>query len=403
MPLILKTCYKRDELLFEISNIILFLFAFRFLNKNNTFLLLYVIICSCFCLRYRSLKISRECVILIIYGILYYITRRYWGLEGNITNILTLALGAPLMYMSGREFMRFSKNKEIYYKKVIWILSFGMFLFAFLSFLKNGIVIDYENSADVRAIPDIWTGELWQATNINGYCVMAIIMSIVLIMQKIKGIKLVSSCLILVGSIYLTMVTAARTNLFIVVFVLISYAVLSLVMKKIRYMSRKEALNKYIKIMFGIIILFFLIVNYKIIVELLPMEAFQERLNNRSLSLSEDGRWQMWKIVIGGLNMYFWGNNTSIHLAHNLYLDVAREAGVISMILLIVYTIMVLFTAIKFLCDNEISINVRILNCIIIFSLLASFMIEPVMNAKPFIFIIFCMICGMQYEMTTKN
>lgn len=125
-----------------------------------------------------------------------------------------------------------------------------------------------------------------------------------------------------------------------------------------------------------------------------------ERLNNRQLSISSDGRWEMWANVLQEIPTHFWGNITSVYAAHNIYLDVARESGVIPMILLLIFTIMLLVTAWKLLWDKRYPLDLRMLNGVLIFSLWGSFLIEPVMGAKPFVFISFCMVCGMQKELS---
>lgn len=406
MAWILKTRYKKKELLFGISNIILFLFAFRFLNKNNTFLLFYVGVSLVLCLLYRSLRSSIECMVLLLYGLFYYFIRKYWGMEGSMTGFVTLAVGAPLMYMAGQQFIHFADDKEKYYNRVLWIVSLGMFLFAMLSFLKNGVIYNYEPGMDLRQVPDLWIGDayLWQATNINGYCVFAIIVSIVALLQKTKGVKVLFSVVLLLGSVYLSLVTAARTNLFLVVLVLACYIFLILILKnkKIWYIRRNSVIKGYIILMAGIILAPIIILNFEKVVIYLPMEAFIERMSNRTLSIADDGRWEMWTQVIEGIPTHFWGNNTSVYAAHNIYLDVAREAGVIPMCLLLIFTLMIIVTAFRVICNKRWSMQIRILNSILIFSLWLSFLIEPVMNAKPFVFIAFCMVCGMQKELSNK-
>lgn len=403
----MKKYYKKKDFIYGVADLFLFLFAFRFLNKNNTFLLFYVGVSFVLCFLHRSLRLSIECMLLLLYGLFYYFIRKYWGMEGSMTGFITLAVGAPLMYIAGQQFLHFADDKEKYYNKVLWIVSLGMFLFAMLSFLKNGVIYNYEPGRDLRQVPDLWVGNasLWQATNINGYCVFAITVSIVALLQKARGVKALFSVVLLLSSVYLSLVTAARTNLFLVVLVLTCYIFLILILKnkRIWYIRRNNAIKGYIMLMAGIILASIIMLNFEKVVIYLPMEAFIERMSNRTLSIADDGRWEMWTQVIEKIPTHFWGNNTSVYAAHNIYLDVAREAGVIPMVLLLTFTVMVISTTIRIMWNKYLSLQFRLLNSVLVFSLLFSFLIEPVMNAKPFIFISFCLVCGMQYEISKIN
>lgn len=398
--------YKKSNILYGISYVLLFLFSIRFLNKNNTFLLLYAFLGITYGIAHRSFTISWETVVLMLYGLFYYLTKVHWGASLDSTSLATYAIGAPLMYIAGQQLTRFADNRESYYKNVCWIIAIGMFLFAILSYLKNGVIYNYEYGKDLRQIPDFWVGRdsLWQATNINGYCVFAIIVSMVALFQKTRGIKLLTAVVLFVGSIYLSLVTAARTNLFLVILVAGCYLAFAILLKKnIRYVERKRAIEKFVLIPVGLIAAQVVILNLDSILYRLPLQAFIERTSNRQLSISGDGRWKMWATVIKDIPTHFFGNITSVHVAHNIYLDVARESGVIPMTLLFIFTAMVLTTAWKMLWNKQYSLQIRIFNSVLFFSIWATFLIEPVMTAKPFVFIAFCMVCGMQKELNRRK
>ena len=169
------------------------------------------------------------------------------------------------------------------------------------------------------------------------------------------------------------------------------------------YVKRKKTLKKLVLFFAALIVAQVVVLNLDSILYRLPLQAFTQRMSNRQLTISEDGRWTMWATVIKDIPIHPFGNITSVRAAHNIYLDVARESGVIPMVLLFIFTAMVLTTAWKLLWNNQYSIQIRIFNAVLIFSLWASFLIEPVMTAKPFVFIAFCMVCGMQKELNRRN
>lgn len=398
--------YKKSDVFYGITYVLLFLFSIRFLNKNNTFLLLFACAGIIYGTVHHSMMTSWENVVLTLYGLFYYLTNAHWLGGVDSTSLITYALGAPLMYIAGQQLIRFADNRESYYKKVCWIIAVGMFLFAILSYLKNGVIYNYEYGKDLRQVPDFWVGQasLWQATNINGYCVFAIVVSLVSFFQKARRMKLITAVVIFVGSIYLSLFTAARTNLFLVILVAGCYLLFVILLKKnIRYVKRKKTLKKLVLFFAVLIVAQVVVLNLDSILYRLPLQAFTQRMSNRQLTISEDGRWTMWATVIKDIPTHPFGNITSVRAAHNIYLDVARESGVIPMVLLFIFTAMVLMTAWKLLWNNQYSIQIRIFNAVLIFSLWASFLIEPVMTAKPFVFIAFCMVCGMQKELNRRN
>lgn len=401
----MRRYYKKSELLYGVSYILLFLFSFRFLNKNNTFLLLYVGMSFLIAIMKRKLIFSKEGVVLLLYGLFYYFVAIHWGESSNLTFFLTVGIGAPLMYFAGQQYLYWATDREKTYRKICWTIAVGMFLFAILSYLKNGVIYNFEPGRDLRQVPDLWLGNasLWQATNINGYCVIAIVISMLSLFQKSGVLNRLLSVILLFGSIYLALITAGRTNLFLVILVIVAFLGLRFVIRRDYQIERRGTLNRIVLLIIGVLGIQVVLLNFERLLVYLPMDAFFQRMSNHQLSLGEDGRWEMWQKVIEDIPTHFWGNITSVDLAHNLYLDVARVAGVVPMFLLFLFTIMCLVTMWKLLKDERYNTDFRIFNGVLILSMLASFMIEPVMTAKPFIFIAFCMICGMQRQLVTSK
>lgn len=401
----MRTYYRKRDIFFGLFYILLFLFSIRFLNRNNTFLLLTAGVVFYLCLVQRHLYISMEVVILFIYGLTYYYFSVKWGTDPGLTYFVTSAIGAPLLYIVGQNIILLFDNRENRYKKICWICSVGMFLFAMLGYLKNGVVFNYENGADIRAIPDFWTQELWQATNINGYCVLAIILSLFSLLNGNRGMKRIISIILFASSVYISLVTAARTNLFLSALVIILFIILKAILNKSETLKIRKVTAKKTMLICGFVFLIFPIIVDALdrFLISLPLQAFLERLSHRHLTIKDDSRWEMWANVIKEIPNHPFGNIITEHDAHNMYLDVARISGIIPMILLIVFSIMVVVNCFKMLNCIYLSQEIRILNALLITSMLLSFMIEPVMTAKPFVFIIFCMICGMQFALLRYN
>lgn len=393
-----KYIFRQSEIIVYVSYFFLFCYSFRFLNKNNTFLLLFVFFSFLFAFLRNNINLSFENFLLLLYGITYYYFYFYWRRSFDSTAFMTLCLGAPIMYFSGFNIISNSEDKEITYMNICKICMYGMFLFAFFSYLKNGVIYYYENGADIRAVPDLWTNTNWQATNFNGYCIFACIISLLEIIAPPKKTfhKNFLSLFLLVVSIYLSLVTAARTNIFICFLVLFLYVFL-LVCKKKNWFVKKKNIFLFVSMLIIIIAAFpFLILTVDYWISFLPFDAFLERINNRSLSLKEDARWAMWYATIVEIPHHPWGNITNVKTSHNIFLDVARVSGILPMFFLFGFMFLVFKDCIKLFQCDVFTIQFRQKSFILLICLMLSFMIEPVLEAKPFIFNTFCMICGMQ-------
>jgi hypothetical protein len=303
------------------------------------------------------------------------------------------------MYLAGFNFVMVCNYKTEIYEKICNVCMAGMFLFALLSYLKNGVIYDYSNGSDIRAIPDLWTNTNWQATNINGYCLMSCILPLCNLLNEEEGkLKKIISIILLAVSLYISLVTAARTNLLMCIMAIAIYFMVLLMLKKMEIfiVDKRRFLNTLVILLAVTFLIPIVLLNAENILLKLPLEAFFTRMSNHTLSFSNDGRLEFWRSMIAEIPSHPFGNIKSVKAAHNLYLDVARVSGVIPMFILIIFTIMVIKTALKLISNDKYTEKFRIKNFIIVICLLASFLIEPVLEAKPFIFIMFCMICGMQ-------
>ena len=381
---------------------LLFMYAIRFANKNCTWLLLFTVTA----LAATNIKDSRgfisspiEFLSLALFGLTYYVFDYInYGITINLTTFVQLCAGSLLMYVAGKRLVRASDSPEKKYLQLVWVMSLGMLAWPLLCYIKGGVIVDYSPGSDERLLADFWTGELWQATNHNGYCLSALVLSIVAFLQcskvSLKLIALVPGIL----AFYFSLVTASRTNLILAVFTLALMLVVSALVESGRAPLLKKTTVR--RICLGTLILIVLIpiafAFQESLTSVLPLGALQERAASRDLSIKNDGRLLFWQQVIEAIPSHPFGGITSVDAAHNLLLDIARVAGVIPMVLMTVFILSNIVGAWELLSAEDASSHLRILNFVLIFILLISFLIEPTLSAKPFVFIGYCFICGMQ-------
>lgn len=90
--------------------------------------------------------------------------------------------------------------------------------------------------------------------------------------------------------------------------------------------------------------------------------------------------------LLGGINYS--------NYAHNLWIDVAKEAGIIPFVLYILFFVDVWATAIKCYFNKNLSQICRLLIVSIISACTLTFFTEPIMQGAPLIFSLFCYISG---------
>lgn len=345
---------------------VLMLFCFKekiYLNVN----LLYIFI---FCMFYMLFTHST------LYGI------------NNILKIFLYAVG----YIIGLFLVKQNGTQEKMITKYILLIAFGACFHGVLNFVIN--YLDFGFNPPSRNLPDIWTGEIWGATGHN--TVFAIFIGSVyylFFIQKkfiLKSIGLIG----LISMILFNLMTASRTVFFLLVFVfIVSLFSQMFITKKIKTKT----------ILIILISLFFLENMYSL--NLFGMRDIigDTPLYNRLIVLEdsndiESSRFYRQEIYLSNLYNYpFGGNNikNQIGYAHNLWLDTYDSAGVFPTLFLIMFVLSVLLNVFKLLKSKYINNEFKVLLIGVYSALISQFMVEPILEGVPWLFILFCIISGM--------
>lgn len=98
------------------------------------------------------------------------------------------------------------------------------------------------------------------------------------------------------------------------------------------------------------------------------------------------------------LHYPFGGNNINkglgVGYAHDLWLDVYDTVGVIPFVLICAYSIISMRRCLCFIRYSK-DTNINLLVCCVYISLFVSFFVEPIMDACPMVFAVYCFIDGM--------
>lgn len=334
--------------------------------------------------------------ILFIFGITFSLSGYAFDLIG-IDTAITIIVFPMILYMLG---YKIGATDISYYKsyRILFIIIFSLSIFILLSYMKTiSIFGNLEGAKNVfgeRSLMDVWGKDDIKATVVTVYLSfsLAILPTFFIKNCNIKRKKsiilkfIVLLCFLI--SLYITAQMASRTSIIIIILSLVANYLL------INKFSFKRILLPFVYVL-GLIVMWFLFN-----LDILGVKTWwvQTSVYDRFQSSGlESSRYDAWNDVMVNMFDYPLGGrkiNLSISYAHNLWLDVAYDVGVIPFILLIGFTIFSVFSFLRFIrLDHPIYLKSLLISIYVAFLII--FMTEPVLATKErFYFIIFCLIVG---------
>lgn len=373
--------YMKKELLIKvIIFFMLLLFSIDFFNKAGYILALII---ALFLATNKIKKINYTTINLIIFSLAYFIN---YSLNFGFTiQSLIIYLMAPwCSYLISNKIVEKSQLDKKLVHQFIGVLIIGFFLHGILN-LFSYIQI-YGTNYFRRISYDFWKKEIASVTG-NGLLftpICSFSIGYIFFGQK-KSLKIIS-VLCIALSIYATIIYRNRT-------LILMLPILVLLCIALILFSKKEKFNNAQKIYIILGTIFFIVL-------FIYMKGMQwlESLDviERVTSGQDTGRVQLWivflkknpfKYIIGGSQFSLQGN-----WVHNMWLDVLYKVGIIPFINLVIFTIETIICSIRLWINNKDRYN----NVIIIMFLgeTINCMVEPVIDANPYIFIFFIMISG---------
>lgn len=336
----------------------------------------------------RKIIIPKEInlLILIVFCITYTIINSFYQ---EIT--FFLLIGPIIMYYSGIVMIRYCKKdaKEEYIIKCIFAIMIGLFIHAMLNFSIN-------IGSESRNTIDFWTGKVMSAT-LQGILLTPIFSLIffTIIFIKEKKVKIVMAICFIFALAY-DMVIATRSALVI--------AVLSFIISFISYIIMDNSRKNKIKMLSVIFIIIFIAVllyvnNAFNINSIIKESNLYSRIGKDETEKSDYNRIEAQIEGIKQVIEYPFGVPKNIltaglSYAHNMWLDTARQTGIIPLTFLILFFILNIKSFIKLIRNRKIMLKLKILLISVYATFLLMFSIEPILQAMPVAFALFCMIMG---------
>lgn len=334
-------------------------------------------------------KFNINIIIIFLFSITYYLIYiRYYS--ASFDNMLKYLVGPIAFYFMGHTIIRTNQNFFMY---SILSISIGNFLHGFMNMAKhfeqNGFVLL------IRRVPDIWTGELIAATLQGTFFTLQISLFFYFLFYfRGKGHKFIKIFYLatVVFSIYTSFLLGNRTlPLMFLIIVIINLLVHS------RLTNFKSKLKLTISMFLSLTIIFLVIKSnsFGIYDFILNSELFYRFSEN---SIINDPRIQVYTQVYNQFWDYpFGGNQMNLGLtyAHNLWLDVLNTTGIIPFMFLQYFTILTFLDIFKLYKSKQASMKLKVFSISIYTGFILNFLVEPILEGKPYMFLTFCLFVGM--------
>ena len=335
--------------------------------------------------RKKSMKISAEFIVLVAcFTINYFVLSAKDTVSLSIFNLIRAFLGPIMGYIIGYFVVDKDRNRL---ETLIYVLGMSYFAHGVLNLFSTTTL-----STSSRYVNNIWTGDPTTATLQTTYFIFAISIAVFWIFFKRKFYRLGGIC-ILGAALWNAMQTASRTPLYLIALTLVG----GYTMKQYHSKEKKEFFKNTFKLLFilllSVIVLILLYHNNIFGIK----ETFESSFLGQRLSMIDreigDTRLEIWIDSFQKLITHPMGYEDEEY-AHNMWLDMGKETGILTFALLVVYTGMILYRLWKNVYKKKSEGNRRFLLVFFYAVACVDFMLEPILQGVPFVFISFCMING---------
>lgn len=302
-------------------------------------------------------------------------------------------LAYPLAYCVGLNFLSPTQSQEKTekgFRNTVTVIAAGPFLHFVLNFIYNlGTNVD-------RNTIDIWSGESLSATIQAALSLMMLVVVVTMLFTNTSIRNKVISVITLIA-IFIYNLTLAGRTLFVMLMLIFAVSLMFLMIK-----GEKKG-TKYKTLLIIILVALILLVLYNANVFGIQDTIESSNLYNRffgqwSQDLDEDGRMDNKLKYLADFGKNLWGGVNSRPLygyAHDILLDTYDEAGVLALVAIIIFlgsAVARLFSCLK---NRFLKFETQQLILVLYVALLVQFMVEPILQGFPWMFMLFCFIHGM--------
>ena len=369
-------------------NVLLGIISTKVVYDNINIILLFIFCPLIMYIAWKKNKIliNKNLIVLIGFSITYYVISMSYGID-----VSKISIACVLSYYIGMMIVEISKTPEKTIIKYTYSIAIGFFIHAMANYIIN-------MGTQERNTIDIWTKVARSATLQATMLTMLMgssFFSFFILKNKLHRV-IIAICIIL--SLLYNLVLGTRT---LIIVSIVSF-ILSEITFIVFYIKKGDIVLKNAKILVKAIIIILVIYssNFMGIREKIEDTKLLRRINKPySTQEADSNRVETMILAFNNILDYPMGGNTEkvgdLKYIHNMWLDVANQAGIIPFTLLILFTSISLFYLIKTLKSQEFSAEFKIFLVGIYSAVLLNMAVEPIMQGEPLFFIMFCNIVGM--------
>lgn len=341
---------------------------------------------------------------LVFFSITYGITILLHGLvdlESFVVRVMYPNLALILGYFVG---LKLNKTIELNYLLIFLMLSPALYgILSFWGTLQTfGSIEAMRIGLNGRIVLDYWDGYIVSATLINAYLSLSLVLlpliisngSDLVINLKVKIAVIFSY----IASVFVALTMGNRTAVVIIVFSLfitISYEL---------FLLKDKKMSILIRIIFVSLLGFFMYYfNIYSIQDTIKKSSIANRLETSALG--EDPRIYTWRIVLENIFLSPFGGKEvelSVGYAHNLWLDIGYEAGVLPLLIFLIFSIISIYTLILLL-KNYPYFNTGKIILLIFIAFFMTFTVEPILQGLIVYFSLFAFLVGVMQAVILKK
>lgn len=368
--------------------ILLTLYANNFFSLANyiaLILLIYAIHKKNFCL----IKLHSK-----TFGILFLASTSYlaiysyhYGIPETSTLFLRFINPVILFYIG---YLRGMDGVEIF-KREILFMGVGGFLHGIMNVFTNRSVNVL--LVEGRQYADIYGGVVSATLQNLLFVIMSGTLFYFLVCEKRKWLKILGVIMAL-GGVYSSVENASRTMIYVTIIVFFATLFCYLYFKY----GFGNAVVRFAMVAISVVIVVAIILWADLfgVREMVAETALGRRTANASVSssISDNLRWMYASDILKLLPQNLMGDIQYDHYAHNLWVDIAKEAGIIPFILYIVFVVCAFCFLFRFVGNKIYTNEEKVLIIPVMLSLLMVFFTEPIMIGSPLTFSLFCFLAG---------
>ena len=383
-----------------IANIVLLCFAISLFNLAGYIFAAMLLVTLFY--NVGLIKISTPELTLMGFSLFYFVIYSF-HFPVTIEEFILFLAGPWGAYLIGKQYVLRSRSKNAMMTLIV-ILAAGMCLHGLLNWvamLQSEYMLSY---AYKRESVDFWRGDVVSVTVTGMFFTFATGLAIGALFSHTKGKLKILAVVTLIACLGATIFFANRTLLVVAAIMLVCYIAATMVSAKVSA-ARKTLMLAAMGFVLLILVLAFAFNWFGMTDKIMSLKLFQR------MSGEEGGRMDQWKLILEDnafLRYLLGGGNIALNggerYLHNLWLDIYNRVGILPFIMIVTFTVQMAARYMPF--RRQMLRHGKVVECTCFTALLVALvlncMVEPIIEANPYYFLIVLMFLGAMNGQTRK-